>query len=66
MPPQIVTEKEAYKSGGFREKYAMDHGEKEIHMVNGHRMWIFHYSPDDPYQDANGATFDCKMRRWVG
>lgn len=66
MPPQIVTKKDAYDAGGFRERYAMDHGTKEIRMVNGHRLWIYTYSPDDPYQEANGTSFDCMTRRWVG
>ena len=61
----IITNKEAYEAGGFRERYAMDHGTKEIKTINGHRLWIFRYSPDNDYQDANGATFDCKSRRWV-
>ena len=65
MPPQIVTKKDAYNSGGYRERYAMDHGTKEIKMVNGHRMWIFNYSPDNPYQDGNGATFGCKTKTWI-
>lgn len=63
---RIIPNSEAYNAGGFREKYAMDHGTKEIKVVNGHRLWIFRYSPDDPYQDANGSTYDCKLRRWVG
>jgi len=63
---RIITNKEAYAAGGYRERYAMDHGEKETKTVNNHRLWIFRYSPDDPYQDANGATFDCKEGRWIG
>lgn len=66
MPPQIVTKKDAYNAGGYRERYAMDNGDREIRMVNGHRLWIFRYSNDDPYQDGNGATFDCKERKWIG
>ncbi len=63
---KILTNNEVYKAGGYRERYAMDHGTKEIRMVNGHRLWIFRYSKDDPYQDGNGATFDCKERKWIG
>ena len=62
---KILSNKEAYDAGGYRERYAMDHGTKEIKMVNGHRLWIFNYSLDDPYQDANGATYDCKKGAWI-
>lgn len=67
----IITNEMAYEAGGFRERYAMNHyatgnGTKEIKVLNGHRLWIFHYSKADPYQDANGATFDCKERKWIG
>lgn len=62
---KILSNKEAYDAGGYRERYAMEHGEKEVKNVSGHRLWIFRYSPDDPYQDANGATYDLKERRWV-
>lgn len=62
---KILSNKEVYEAGGFRERYAMDHGEKEIKVVNGHRLWIFRYSPDEEYQEANGATFDCKERKWI-
>ena len=65
MPPQIVTKKEAYDAGGYRERYAMDNGTMKIRTVSGHRLWIFRYSNDDPYQDANGATFDCKTKTWI-
>jgi len=66
MPPQIVTKKDAYEAGGYRERYAMDNGTMEIRTVNGHRLWIFRYSKANSYQDANGATFDCKERKWIG
>ena len=66
MPPQIVTKRDAYNAGGYRERYAMDNGDREIRVVNGHRLWIYTYSKENPYQDANGATFDCKERKWIG
>lgn len=63
----FVTDNEAYEAGGYRERYAISHGTKEIKTISpGHRLWIFRYSTDDPYQDANGSTYDCKLRRWVG
>lgn len=65
MPTQIVTKKDAYEAGGYRERYAMDNGTMEIRTVSGHRLWIFRYSKDNPYQDGNGATFDCKTKTWI-
>ena len=59
--------KKAYETGGYRERYAMDnYATKEVKKINGRKYWIFRYSSSDPYQDANGATFDTKSRRWVG
>ena len=52
----------ARKTAGFRERYALQNGELD---VKGN-LWIFRYSPDDPYQDANGATFDTNRMEWVG
>ena len=55
----------AYDRGGYRERYAMIHGRKETKTEKGHKIWIFRYSPDDEYQDANGATYDATTGRWV-
>ena len=58
--------KSAEETAGYREKYAMIHGKKNV--VTDHReheLWIFRYSTGDPYQDANGATYDATERRWV-
>lgn len=56
----------AYEKAGFRERYAMNnYATKEIKKVNNHKLWIFRYGTADPYQDANGATFDTKLLRWI-
>ena len=57
--------KEAYKKGGFRERYAMDFGEKKVVSMGGHRCYRFTYSEKDTYQDANGATYDAVRKEWV-
>lgn len=55
----------AYDRAGYRERYAMTHGTRETKTMRGHKLWIFRYSPDDEYQDANGATYDCTEGRWI-
>ena len=55
----------AYNVGGFRERYAMDHGNKAIVFINGALCYKFTYSKYDEYQDANGATFDTRRGAWI-
>lgn len=56
----------AYATANFRERYALEHYDtKETKKVNGRKLWIFRYSPSNPYQDANGATYDIKKGAWV-
>lgn len=54
----------ALKEAGYREKYAMENGKETCYYNGNHRMIKFEYSNDDPYQDANGATFDVTEGRW--
>nr|WP_142411340.1 hypothetical protein [Clostridium sp. Marseille-P7770] len=53
-------------SAGFRERYAVLHGKRKTKNINGHRCYVFTYSEDDEYQDANGATYDTVTRNWIG
>lgn len=55
----------ARRAAGFRENFAMDRGGSEIVQINGHDCIKFTYSPDHEYQDANGATFDTVLCRWI-
>ena len=55
---------EAYNVAGFREKYAMENGNRSIVYVNGHKCYKFTYSRVVDYQDANGALYDTVERRW--
>ena len=52
---------------GEREKYAMEHGEKKVNFDRrtGEMSWSWHYSSDDPYQDANGATYSINRHAWI-
>ena len=59
-------ERKAYEQGGFREKYAMDHSKRKIEYWNGLEVWRYFYDKADEYQDANGATYEVKGKRWVG
>ena len=54
--------REARKSAGWRELYAIEHGTPQR---KGNRItWT--YSDTDEYQDGNGATYDIERRQWVG
>ena len=44
---------EAYNAAGFRERYAMENGNKSTVYLNGHKCYKFTYSKDVDYQDAN-------------
>ena len=55
---------EAYNAAGFRERYAMENGNKSTVYVNGHKCYKFIYSKDVDYQDANGALYDVIEKRW--
>ena len=54
--------REAHKSAGWRELYAIEHGTPQ--RVGDRITWT--YSEAEEYQDANGATYDIERRRWVG
>lgn len=57
---------EARKAAGIREKYAIEHAESiEKKTIAGRECYIFHYSEKDPYQDANGATYDRTHKTWI-
>lgn len=57
--------KKAYAAGGFRERYAMENGNKATVYINGHKCLKFTYSANKEYQDANGATYDTARQMWV-
>lgn len=65
MKYKSVEMQKAYAAGGFRERYAMEHGNKTTLIINGRKCYKFTYSPCKEYQDANGATFDTVRGVWI-
>lgn len=57
--------KKAYTAGGWRERYAMENGNKTVVYINGHKCYKYTYSAHREYQDANGATFDTVRGCWI-
>lgn len=55
----------AYEKGGYRERFAMENGNKTVIFVNGHKCFKFTYSLRKEYQDANGATYDTITKSWI-
>lgn len=56
---------EAYNNGGYRERYAMENGNRTIVYINGRKCFKFTYSNKKEYQDANGATYDTVRKSWI-
>lgn len=54
-----------YDAGGFRERYAMEHGNRATVYINGEKCYKFTYSKYEEYQDANGATYNTARGVWV-
>ena len=59
------TMRKAYNAAGFRERYAMENGNRATIYINGHKCIKFTYSANKEYQDANGATFDTVTEQWI-
>lgn len=57
--------KEAYNNGGYRERFAMEHGKKSIIYVHGKKCFKFTYSIDIDYQDGNGAIYNTVTKSWI-
>ena len=57
--------KNAYILGGFRERFAMENGNKTTLYINGHKLFKFTYSHFKTFQDGNGATYDATAKRWI-
>lgn len=55
----------AYSAGGFRERYAMENGNKTVVYVHGQKCYKFTYSTKKEYQDANGATYNTERGAWI-
>jgi len=57
---------EAYNAAGYRERFAMQNGNKTVIFVNGHKCFKFTYSVNHEYQDANGSIYDTVSKVWIG
>ena len=56
---------EQFQTAGYRERYAIKHGNKSIKNINGHKCYVYTYSDDDEYHDANGDTYDTVTKSWI-
>ena len=57
---------EAYNAAGFRERYAMENGNKSTVYLNDINVTSLTYSKDVDYQDANGALYDTCREKMEG
>lgn len=55
----------AYRLAGWRERYAMENGNRATIYENGEKCYKFTYSTAKEYQDANGATYNTARRAWT-
>lgn len=55
----------AREKAGYREKFAIKNGNKAVCYIRGHKCYKFTYSEKIEYQDANGATFDTVIKKWI-
>lgn len=55
----------AYNAAGWRERYAMEHGNATTIYINGDKCIKYTYSQHNPYQDANGATYNTVKKIWI-
>jgi hypothetical protein len=55
----------ARAAAGWRERYAMDHGNKTTLYINGNKCYKYTYSKHLEYQDANGAIYDTARGIWI-
>lgn len=61
-----ATEKaKAAAKAGYRELYALKHGTEHKKIENGEELYIFTYSKENHYQDANGATYNATRHEWT-
>lgn len=55
----------AYNNAGFRERYAMEHGNATTVYINGDKCIKYTYSSSAEYQDANGAIYNTVRKQWI-
>lgn len=60
-----IEKQAAYNAGGWRERYAMEHGNGAAVYIDGDKCIKYTYSAANPYQDANGATYNTAKKQWI-
>lgn len=65
MKFRLPEKQAAYNAGGWRERYAMEHGNATTVYINGNKCIKYTYSTAAEYQDANGATYDTIKKQWI-
>lgn len=65
MKFKSIEKQTAYNLGGWRERYAMEHGNATTIYINGDKCIKYTYSTKAAYQDANGATYDTNKKQWI-
>ena len=65
MKFRSATKQAEYNSGGFRERYAMEHGNATTIYINGDKCIKYTYGSAAPYQDANGAIYNTIKKAWI-
>lgn len=58
--------REMCNEAGWRERYAILYGEKEVKNIRDHKCYVFRYPSYVEHQDANGATYDTVAKKWIG
>ena len=56
---------EARAAAGWRERYALEHGNRTVIYINGEKCLKFTYSAKLKYQDANGAIYNTVRKCWA-
>lgn len=64
MKKSTITQ-EMRAAAGYRERYAMENGNRSVIYINGEKCYKFTYSALRKYQDANGATYNTIQKRWI-
>lgn len=57
--------REAYRLAGFRERFAMDNGNRATLYINGAKCYKWTYNNGIKYQDANGAIYNTVRGVWI-
>lgn len=55
----------AYEAAGWRERYAMENGNRDTVYINGEKCYKYTHSTAREYQDANSATYNTARGVWV-